>query len=49
MSDNRSPSWRGRIERRWRWSSWRKEWGRWCYKTNAQGQTLGMWWEWETP
>lgn len=47
--------WKGRIRQRIRWdawwklSTWRREWGRWCFRTNYAGDTLEQWWEWETP
>ena len=40
-------SWGGKLRRRWRWTRLRYEWGRWCYVTNAFGETRGMWWLWE--
>lgn len=39
--------WKGRLARRFRWSTWRMEWGRMCYSTNWRGDTLASWWEWE--
>lgn len=39
--------WKGRVHKRWHWTHWRYEWGRWCYTTDAQGQTLSERWEWE--
>lgn len=43
----RSADWKGRIEKRFRWSTFKFEWGRWCYITNAMGYTRFEWWEWE--
>ena len=41
------PDWRGRIEKRFKWSTFSFEWGRLCYCTNCCGDTTDLWWEWE--
>lgn len=40
--------WKGRLQQRWRWSTWRKEWGRYCYIVHPveDGRDI-VWWEWE--
>lgn len=37
--------WKGALRRRWSWRRWRFEWGRYCFRTNAFGDTLESWWE----
>lgn len=37
--------WKGTARRRWSWRRWRFEWGRYCYQTDAMGNTLRCWWE----
>lgn len=44
----RQADWKGPVELRFRFRTFRKEWGRYCYRTNAFGQATHMWWEWET-
>jgi hypothetical protein len=44
----RDASWKGKLEKRFRWSVFGWRWGRWCYRTNALGETLDSWFEWET-
>ncbi len=44
----REPDWRGSIQKRFRWSKLKFEWGRWCYiVSHIQGQGNFAWWEWE--
>ena len=38
-------AWKGAMRRRWIWRRWRFEWGRYCYRTDAMGNTLRCWWE----
>jgi len=40
-------SWKGRLRKQFRWRTFRREFGRWCWITNAYGETLKTWWEWE--
>lgn len=42
----RFADWKGALEKRFRWRSFRFEWGRYCYKTNCCGDTTDCWWEW---
>jgi hypothetical protein len=44
----RSPDYKGRMLEKFRWTHFRFEWGRYCYETDAWGETLNKWWEWET-
>lgn len=45
---HREPDWRGKIEKRFRWSKLRWEWGRWCYVVHpVEGGRDYAWWEWE--
>lgn len=41
--------WSGMIKRRFRWRSMRREWGRWYFRTNCFGDTIGTLWVWELP
>lgn len=45
----KSADWKGRVQRVWsfslRWPFIRREWGRWCYRTNCNGDTLAAWFE----
>ena len=45
MKPNVPAEWGGRMRRRWRWSTWRFEWGRIYYAPNNGG----AWWQWENP
>jgi len=46
---NREPDWRGKLEKRFRWSKFRREWGRWCFiVTPVEGYGDFVWWEWES-
>ena len=45
---NREADWKGMKEKRFRWSKFRMEWGRWCYITHpVEGVRDVSWWEWE--
>lgn len=45
---NREADWKGRLERRFRWSKFRFEWGRVCYIVYpVEGPRDYTWWEWE--
>jgi hypothetical protein len=44
MKPKRDAEWGGKMEKRWRWSKLRMEWGRFYYKRNRGG----VWWQWET-
>lgn len=39
--------WKGRRVKRFRWLSFKFQYGRWCYMTNCCGDTLACWFEWE--
>ena len=41
------PDWKGRPQKFFRWSTFRREWGRMCYVTDCMGNTRHRWWEWE--
>lgn len=43
----RSADWRGALTKRFRWSKFRFEWGRWCYKVDRLGNDKEVWFEWE--
>jgi hypothetical protein len=44
----REPDWKGKHERRFRWSRFRWEWGRACYIVAAvEGDPDIVWWEWD--
>jgi hypothetical protein len=45
----KTADWKGRIIRRFRWTRLRFEYGRWCCRANACGETLATWWEWILP
>jgi len=40
--------WKGAIRKRFRWSTFKFEWGRWCYIVHpVEGGCEYIWWEWE--
>lgn len=39
--------WIGAKEERFRWKTFRFEWGRWHYKVDCMGREIAAWWEWE--
>ncbi len=41
----REANWKGKHEQRFNWQSLKFEWGRMCYNTNFNGETLASWWE----
>lgn len=45
----RTPDWRGRLQKRFRWLRFRFEWGRYCYVVYPIecGVRDFVWWEWE--
>ena len=47
MTDLKTSTWGGAKERRFRWSKFRFEWGRYFYKTDCMGRDRAVWWEWE--
>jgi hypothetical protein len=40
--------WKGARRKRWSWLRWRFEWGRYCFRTDCNGDTLESWFEPET-
>lgn len=47
-SDKTNADWKGKLERRFVLTRLRREWGRWCYRTNCFGETKACWWEQDT-
>jgi hypothetical protein len=47
-SDKTNADWKGKLERRFVLSRLRREWGRWCYRTDCCGETKACWWEQDT-
>jgi hypothetical protein len=46
---NKEADWKGRLQKRFRLSKMRMEFGRWCYIVYPiEGGSDYMWWEWET-
>jgi hypothetical protein len=43
--DKTNADWKGKLERRFVLSRLRREWGRWCYRTDCCGETKACWWE----
>jgi hypothetical protein len=46
--DKTNADWKGKLERRFVLSRLRREWGRWCYRTDCCGETKACWWEQDT-
>ncbi len=45
---DRQPDWKGMIKRRFRWSTFKFEYGRYCYVVHPiEGHYDYVWWEWE--
>lgn len=49
MKNPHNADWKGALERQFRWSSCRWEFGRMCYQTDCTGEVSNSWWEWERP
>jgi hypothetical protein len=43
--DKTNADWKGRLEKRFVLLKLKREWGRWCYRTDCCGDTKAMWWE----
>lgn len=43
--DKKNADWKGKLERRFVLLRLRREWGRWCYRTDCCGETKACWWE----
>jgi len=44
---NKESDWKGKIEKRFRLSKFRREWGRYCYVVHpVEGCKDYAWWEW---
>jgi hypothetical protein len=46
--DKKNADWKGKLERRFVLRRLRREWGRWCYRTDCCGETRACWWEQDT-
>jgi hypothetical protein len=47
-SGKTNADWKGKLEHRFVLTRLRREWGRWCYRTDCCGETKACWWEQDT-
>lgn len=45
---NKEADWKGKLKKRFRWSKFKWQWGRYCYVVHpVEGGRDYSWWEWE--